>query len=181
MVNKSKINSVDEQSTCSSNDNSYNEYQSNSTDHMSIAFRVSLRRRNVISIENEEQRSKKAKLEESKPEINASDQDVRQGNKEDEISDDNVNGIEESVDQNDDTCTLTDTVTSKIGKCESENDDVEVNVANQDQSHTASSTQDETDEQGPSTSASTATEHIIKRPEAVLIVFITKQYEFSIS
>ena len=120
-------------------------------------------------------------FKESKPEINASDQDVRQGNKEDEISDDNVNGIEESVDQNDDTCTLTDTVTSKIGKCESENDDVEVNVANQDQSHTASSTQDETDEQGPSASASTATEHIIKRPEAVLIVFITKQYEFSIS
>ena len=52
----------------------------------------------------------------------------------------------------------------EIGKCESENDDVEVNVANQDQSHTASSTQDETDEQGPSASASTAT--VIKRPEA---------------
>jgi hypothetical protein len=53
------------------------------------------------------------------------------------------------------------------------------NVANQDQSHTASSTQDGTDEQGPSASASTAT--VIKRPEAVLIVFITKQSEFSIS
>ena len=53
------------------------------------------------------------------------------------------------------------------------------NVPNQDQSHTSSSTQDETDEQGPSASASTAT--VIKRPEAVLIVFITKQYEFSIS
>jgi hypothetical protein len=50
--------------------------------------------------------------------------------------------IEESVDQND------YTVVSEIGKCESENDDVEVNVANQDQSHTASGTQDETDEQG---------------------------------
>jgi hypothetical protein len=133
----------------------------------------------VVSIEGEEQHSKKAKLEESKPEINASDQDVRQANTEDDLSDDNVNGIEESVDQNDDTCTPTDTVTSEIGKCESENDDVEVNFANQDQSHRASSTQDETDEQCPSASTSTAT--VIKRPEAVLIVFITKQCEFSIS
>jgi hypothetical protein len=70
-------------------------------------------------------------------------------------------------------------VTSEIGKCESENDDVEVNAANQDQSHIASSTQDETDEQCPSASPSTAT--VLKRPEAVLIVFITKQSEFSIS
>jgi len=53
------------------------------------------------------------------------------------------------------------------------------NVANQDQSHTSSSTQVETYEQDPSASASTVT--VIKRPEAVLIVFITKQYEFSIS
>ena len=62
MVNKRKIKSADKQSTCSSNDNSYNEYQSNSTDQMSIAVRVSLRRRNVVSIENEEQCSKKASL-----------------------------------------------------------------------------------------------------------------------
>jgi hypothetical protein len=33
----------------------------------------------VVSIEDEEQNSKKAKLEEKKPEINASDQDVKQG------------------------------------------------------------------------------------------------------
>jgi hypothetical protein len=59
-------------------------------------------------------------------------------NEEDEISNEHVNRIEESVDQNDYTGTLTDTVASEIGKCESENDDVEVNVANQDQSHTAS-------------------------------------------
>jgi hypothetical protein len=43
-----------------------------------------------------------------------------------------------NTDQNDYTGTLTDTVACGIGKCESENDDVEVNVANQDQSHTAS-------------------------------------------
>jgi hypothetical protein len=158
------------QSTCSSNDHTNNEYQSNSTNPLK-------RKNEVVSITNEEQHSKKAKLEESKPEINASDQDVRQTNTEDDFSDDNVNGIEESVDQNDDTCTLTDTVTSEIGKCESEHDDVEVNVANRDQSHRASSTQDETDEQGPSASASTAT--VIKRPEAVLIVFITKQYSLA--
>ena len=167
-------------STSSSKDNSYNEYQTITRDEMKIDIHVSLKRKNyVVSIEDEEQHSKKAKFEESKPEINVSDQDVRQANTEDDLSDDNVNGIEESVDQNDDTCTLTDTVTSEIGKCESENDDVEVNVANQDQSHRASSTQDETDEQGPSASASTAT--VIKRPEAVLIVFITKQSDFSIS
>ena len=124
----------------------------------------------VGSITNEEQHSKKSKLEESTPEINASDQEVRQENEEDEISNEHVNRIEESVDQNDYTGTLTDTVACEIGKCESENDDVEVNVSNQDQSHTASSTQDETDEQGPSASASTAT--VIKRPEAVLTVFI---------
>ena len=53
------------------------------------------------------------------------------------------------------------------------------NVANEGQSHTSSSAQDETDEQGPSASASTAT--LIKRPEAVLIVSIAKQSEFSIS
>lgn len=129
------------------------------------------------SITNEEQHSKKSKLEESTPEINASDQEVRQENEEDEISNEHVNRIEESVDQTDYTGTLTDTVASEIGKCESENDDVEVNVANQDQSHTASSTQDETDEQGPSAPASTAT--VIKRPEAVLIVFITKQYSLT--
>lgn len=147
-----------------SNDHTNNEYQSNSTNP--------LKRKNVhvVSITNEEQHSKKSKLEESTPEINASDQEVRQENEEDEISNEHVNRIEESVDQNDYTCTLTDTVASEIGKCESENDDVEVNIANQDQSHTASSTQDETDEQGPSASASTAT--VIKRPEAVLTVFI---------
>jgi hypothetical protein len=79
---------------------------------MKIDIHVSLKRKNyVVSIEDEEQHSKKAKLEESKPEINASDQDVRQANTEDDLSDDNVNGIEESVDQNDDTCTPTDTVT----------------------------------------------------------------------
>ena len=152
------------QSTCSSNDHTNNEYQSNSTN--------SLKRKNVhvVSITDEEQHSKKSKLEESTPEINASDQEVRQENEEDEISNEHVNRIEESVDQTDYTGTLTDTVASEIGKCESENDDVEVNVANQDQSHTASSTQDETDEQGPSASASTST--VIKRPEAVLTVFI---------
>jgi hypothetical protein len=64
----------------------------------------------------------------------ASDQEVRQENEEDEISNEHVNRIEESVDQNDYTGTLTDTVASEIGKCESENDDVEVNVSNQDQS-----------------------------------------------
>jgi hypothetical protein len=53
----------------------------------------------VVSITNEEQHSKKAKFEESKPEINASDQKVRQENKEDEISDDNVSGIQDSGDQ----------------------------------------------------------------------------------
>lgn len=147
-----------------SNDHTNNEYQSNSTNP--------LKRKNapVVSIPNEEQQSKKSKPEESTPEINASDQEVRQENEEDEISNEHVNRIEEGVDQNDYTCTLTDTVASEIGKCESENDDVEVNIANQDQSHTASSTQDETDEQGPSASASTAT--VIKRPEAVLTVFI---------
>ena len=141
-----------------SNDHTNNEYQSNSTNP--------LKRKNVhvVSITDEEQHSKKSKLEESTPEINASDQEVRQENEEDEISNEHVNRIEESVDQND------YTVVSEIGKCESENDDVEVNVANQDQSHTASSTQDETDEQGPSASASTST--VIKRPEAVLTVFI---------
>ena len=147
-----------------SNDHTNNEYQSNSTNP--------LKRKNVhvVSITDEEQHSKKSKLEESTPEINASDQEVRQENEEDEISNEHVNRIEESVDQNDYTGTLTDIVASEIGKCEGENDDVEVNVANQDQSHTASSTQDETDEQGPSASASTAT--VIKRPEAVLTVFI---------
>jgi hypothetical protein len=147
-----------------SNDHTNNEYQSNSTNP--------LKRKNehVVSITNEEQHSKKSKLEESTPEINASGQEVRQENEEDEISNEHVNRIEENVDQNDYTGTLTDTVASEIGKCESENDDVEVNIANQDQSHTASSTQDETDEQGPSASASTAT--VIKRPEAVLTVFI---------
>jgi hypothetical protein len=64
--------------------------------------------------------SKKSKLEESTPEINASDQEVRQENEEDEISNEHVNRIEESVDQNDYTGTLTDTVASEIGKCESD-------------------------------------------------------------
>ena len=162
-VGNDEISSEDSQSN-ESNDHTNNEYQSNSTN--------SLKRKNVhvVSITNEEQHSKKSKLEESTPEINASDQEVRQENEEDEISNEHVNRIEESVDQKDYTCTLTDTVASEIGKCESENDDVEVNVANQDQSHTASSTQDETDEQGPSAPASTAT--VIKRPEAVLTVFI---------
>ena len=141
------------ESTSSSNDHTNNEYQSNSTNP--------LKRKNVhvVSIKNEEQHSKKSKLEESKPEINASDQEIRQENKDDEISDEHVNRIEESVDQNDDRGTLTDTVASEIGKCESKNDDVKVNVANQDE-----------DEQNPSTSTSTAT--VIKRPEAVLTVFI---------
>jgi hypothetical protein len=40
----------------------------------------------VVSITNEEQHSKKSKLEESTPEINASDQEVRQENEEDESS-----------------------------------------------------------------------------------------------
>jgi hypothetical protein len=57
------------------------------------------------------------------------DQEVRQENEEDEISNEHVNRIEESVDQTDYTGTLTDTVASEIGKCESENDDVEVNVS----------------------------------------------------
>lgn len=128
-----------------SNDHTNNEYQSNSTNP--------LKRKNVhvVSITNEEQHSKKSKLEESTPEINASDQEVRQENEEDEISNEHVNRIKESVDQNDYTCTLMDTVASEIGKCESENDDVEVNVANQDE-----------DEQDPI------------RPEAVLTVFINK-------
>ena len=137
--------SLGDSQTNETNDHTNNEYQSNSTNP--------LKRKNVhvVSITNEEQHSKKSKLEESTPEINASDQEVRQENEEDEISNEHVNRIEESVDQND------YTVVSEIGKCESENDDVEVNVANQDQSHTASSTQDETDEQGPSAPASTAT------------------------
>ena len=182
-VGNDEISPEDSQSngsTSSSKDNSYNEYQTIARDEMKIDIHVSLKRKNyVVSIEDEEQHSKKAKFEESKPEINVSDQDVRQANTEDDLSDDNVNGIEESVDQNDDTCTPTDTVTSEIGICESENDDVEVNAANQDQSHRASGTQDETDEQCPSASASTVT--VLKRPEAVLIVFITKQSDFSIS
>ena len=150
--------SLGDSQTNETNDHTNNAYQSNSTNP--------LKRKNVpvVSITNEEQHSKKSKLEESTPEINASDQEVRQENEEDEISNEHVNRIEESVDQNDYTGTLTDTVACEIGKCESENDDVELNVANQDQSHTASSTQDETDEQGPSASASTAT--VIKRPEA---------------
>ena len=84
-VGNDEISPEDSQSnwfTCSSNDNSYNEYQSITRDGMNIAIHVSLKRKSdVVSIENEEKRSKKAKLEESKPEINASDQDVRQGNK----------------------------------------------------------------------------------------------------
>ena len=152
-VGNDEISPEDSQSNesiSSSNDHTNNEYQSNSTNP--------LKRKNVpvVSITNEEQHSKKSKLEESTPEINASDQEVRQENEEDEISNEHVNRIEESVDQTDYTGTLTDTVASEIGKCESENDNVELNVANQDQSHTASSTQDETDEQGPSASASTA-------------------------
>jgi hypothetical protein len=95
--------------------------------------------------------SKKAKFEESKPEINASDQKVRQENKEDEISDDNVSGIQDSGDQIEDTCTLKDSVVIETDECDSESDDVEVNVANQDE-----------DEQDPI------------RPEAVLTVFINK-------
>ena len=124
---------------------SSNEYQSNSTNP--------LKRKNVhvVSITNEEQHSKKAKLEESKPEINASDQEIRQENKEDEISDDNVSGIQDSGDQIEDNCTLKDSVVIETDECDSESDDVEVNVANQDE-----------DEQDPI------------RPEAVLTVFINK-------
>jgi hypothetical protein len=51
----------------------------------------------VVSITDEEQHSKKSKLEESTPEINASDQEVRQENEEDELSNEHVNRIEESV------------------------------------------------------------------------------------
>ena len=132
------------QSTCSSNDHTNNEYQSNSASPLK-------RKNDVVSITNEEQHSKKAKFEESKPEINASDQKVRQENKEDEISDDNVSGIQDSGDQIEDTCTLKDSVVIETDESDSESDDVEVNVANQDE-----------DEQNPI------------RPEVVLTVFINK-------
>ena len=112
-VGNDEISPEDSQSngsTSSSNDNSYNEYQSITRNEMKNVIQVSLKRKNVhvVSIEDEDQNSKKAKLEEKKPEINASDQDVKQG---------------------------------------------------------------------PSASASTAT--VIKRPEAVLIVFITTQYSLA--
>ena len=140
------------ESTSSSNDHTNNEYQSNSTNP--------LKRKNVhvVSVTHEEQHSKKSKLEESKPEINhASDQEVRQENKEDEISDDNLSGIQDSGDQNEDTCTLKDSVVIETDESDRKSDDV-VNVANQDED--------------PLTSTSTAT--VIKRPEAVLTVFINK-------
>jgi len=96
-VGNDEISPEDSQSngsTSSSNHHANNEYQSNTTNP--------LKRKNVhvVSITNEKQHSKKSKLEESKPEINASDQEVRQENKEDEISDDNVSGIQDSGDQN---------------------------------------------------------------------------------
>ena len=138
-----KISPGDSQSN-ESNDHTNNEYQSNSTNPLK-------RKNDVVSITNEEQHSKKAKFEESKPEINASDQKVRQENKEDEISDDNVSGIQDNGDQIEDKCTLKDSVVIETDECDSESDDVEVNVANQDE-----------DEQDPI------------RPEAVLTVFINK-------
>ena len=143
------------ESTSSSNDHTNNEYQSNSTNP--------LKRKNVhvVSITNEEQHSKKSKLQESKPEINASDQEVRQENIKDGISYDNVSGIQDSGDQHEDTCTPKDSLVIKTDECDSESDDVEVNVTNQDE-----------DEQDPSTSTSTAT--VIIRPEVVLTVFINK-------
>ena len=103
--------SLGDSQTNETNDHTNNAYQSNSTNP--------LKRKNVpvVSITNEEQHSKKSKLEESKPEINASDQEVRQENEEDEISNEHVNRIEESVDQTDYTGTLTDTVACEIGKC----------------------------------------------------------------
>ena len=145
------------ESTSSSNDHKNNEYQSNSTDEKKIAIRVPLKRKYVVCRTNEEQHSKKSKLEESKAEINASDQEVRQENKEDEISDDNVSGIQDIGDQNEDTCTLKDSVVIETDESDRKSDDV-VNVANQDED--------------PLTSTSTAT--VIKRPEAVLTVFINK-------
>jgi hypothetical protein len=49
----------------SSKDNSYNEYQTIARDEMKIDIHVSLKRKNyVVSIEDEEQHSKKAKFEE---------------------------------------------------------------------------------------------------------------------
>ena len=127
-----------------SNNHTNNEYQSNSTNPLK-------RKNDVVSITNKEQHSKKAKLEESKPEINGSDQEVRQENKEDEISDDNVSGIQDNGDQIEDKCTVKDSVVIETDECYSESDNVEVNVANQDE-----------DEQDPI------------RPEAVLTVFINK-------
>ena len=138
-----KISPGDSQSN-ESNDHTNNEYQSNSTNPLK-------RKNDVVSITNEEQHSKKSKLEESTPEINASDQKVRQENKEDEISNNNVSGIQDSGDQIEDTCTLKDSVVIETDESDSESDDVEVNVANQDE-----------DEQDPI------------RPEVVLTVFINK-------
>lgn len=139
-------------------DSQSNESTSSSNDQSNSANPLKRKNVHVVSITHEEQHSKKSKLEESKPEINhASDQEVRQENKEDEISDDNVSGIQDIGDQNEDTCTLKDSVVIETDESDRKSDDV-VNIANQDED--------------PLTSTSTAT--VIKRPEAVLIVFINK-------
>jgi hypothetical protein len=70
-VRNDEISPEDSQSngsTSSSNDNSYNEYQSITRNEMKNVIHVSLKRKNVhvVSIEDEEQNSKKAKLEEKK-------------------------------------------------------------------------------------------------------------------